>query len=385
MSLVGSTIRLGNYSPNITTPVSTSATAVVSATTVEFADISQYDIPTDNRGMVNADIDLTADQLTYTIDDDFYTNFLAGQFTGPVLQNLTPNGPEFYTVSIDPANNSFGLSAGDVSVVGGRLLINLQGSFFDDGDSFTLNLGFIYRGTNAGETITGTNYNDRLVGFGGNDFLIGGRGLDRLVGGNGNDFLDGRGGGDMMAGGNGNDRYFSDNPNDRIVEAANQGIDTVFTSVGRVLETNVENISLLAGGTWAIGNDRGNTLRGNEIDNALSGGAGNDHLYGGAGNDRLTGGTGADTFHFAETGGRDVILDFQRNIDTIDVSAIDANTGAAGNQAFSYIAAAAFTGDAGELRYAGGLVTGDVNGDGVADFTIQIAKAVALTVNDFVL
>ena len=78
--------------------------------------------------MVNADINLTADQLTYRIDDDFFTNFLAGSFTGPVLENITAGGPDFYTALISPTDNTLGLEAGDISTVGGRLAINLQGS-----------------------------------------------------------------------------------------------------------------------------------------------------------------------------------------------------------------------------------------------------------------
>ena len=61
----------------------------------------------------------------------------------------------------------------------------------------------------------------------------GGRGLDRLIGGNGNDRLNGGGARDLMVGGNGNDWYTSDNPNDRIVETANGGIDTIFSSISR--------------------------------------------------------------------------------------------------------------------------------------------------------
>lgn len=394
MSLVGSTIRLGNYSPNATTQVSVNSQAVVSATAVEFADISQYDIPTDSRGMVNADIDLTADQLTYTIDDDFYTNFLAGQFTGPILQNLTPGGPVFYTASIDTANNSFGLQASDVTVVGGRLMINLQGTFFDDGDSFTLNLGFIYRGTNAGESIIGTTYNDRLVGYGGNDFLSGGRGLDRLVGGNGSDYLDGRAGGDMMAGGNGNDRYYTDNPNDRVVEGANAGIDTIFAADARTLSANVENITLTGTAAWAAGNTLANTIRGNALSNTLNGAGGNDWIYGGAGDDRIIGGggvdhlvgdAGIDTFVFTVGAGRDFIHAYESGVDIVDVSAIDANSAVAGDQAFTWRGAAAFTGNAGELHYTGGVLSGDVNGDGVGDFSIQIVNNAPLTPADLIL
>jgi Peptidase M10 serralysin C terminal len=73
---------------------------------------------------------------------------------------------------------------------------------------------------------------------------------------------------------------------------------------------------------------------------------------------------------------RDVIADFLSGTDKIDFTGIDANTGAAGDQAFSMIGTAAFTGVAGQLRYqAAGTDTvmlGDVNGDGVADFHLVL-------------
>ena len=96
------------------------------------------------------------------------------------------------------------------------------------------------------------------MGFGGNDLLFGGRGLDRLVGGNGNDRLDGGGAGDLMVGGNGNDWYTSDNPNDRIVEQANGGIDTIFSSVSRTTGANVENMTLTGAALAGYGNKLAN-------------------------------------------------------------------------------------------------------------------------------
>ena len=60
---------------------------------------------------------------------------------------------------------------------------------------------------------------------------------------------------------------------------------------------------------------------------------------------------------------------------TPDMSVIDANTGLAGDQAFAFIGAAAFSGVAGQLRaqVGGGatVVSGDLNGDSAADFAIN--------------
>ena len=58
---------------------------------------------------------------------------------------------------------------------------------------------------------------------------------------------------------------------------------------------------------------------------------------------------------------------------------------AAGDQAFSFVGSNAFTNQAGQLRYEGGILMGDTNGDGVADFAVQISNHAALTSTDFFL
>ena len=62
--------------------------------------------------------------------------------------------------------------------------------------------------------------------------------------------------------------------------------------------------------------------------------------------------------------------------DVVDLSAIDANRRAAGDQDFHFIGAAKFHSHGthhvfGELRYANHVLKGDVNGDGHADFAMQ--------------
>jgi Ca2+-binding RTX toxin-like protein len=91
----------------------------------------------------------------------------------------------------------------------------------------------------------------------------------------------------------------------------------------------------------------------------LRGDNGHDILNGGAGRDDLYGGSGGDSFVWWDTsetgvtrGSADAVHDFNRTQgDVIDLSAIDANIHAAGNQAFSFIGTAAFTGTPGEIRY----------------------------------
>lgn len=88
-------------------------------------------------------------------------------------------------------------------------------------------------------------------------------------------------------------------------------------------------------------------------------------------------------------GNRDTITDFAKNADQISLVSIDANTTTAGDQAFTFIATAAFSGSAGQLRFtvAGGqtIVEGDINGDAVADFQVQLTGVIELFANHFVL
>ena len=186
----------------------------------------------------------------------------------------------------------------------------------------------------------------------------------------------------------------------------------VQSSVSWSLSAYVEDLMLM--GSAAIngtGNDLGNTIKGNSGANLIAGAGGNDTLYGGAGDDILQGGTGndvirggagkdvivggagvdvltgddsvhaADRFLFESAGdsgfgagNRDVITDFDA-YDLIDLSKIDANTLAAGDQAFRYIGAAAFSA-AGQLRMeivkGAAVLEADVNGDRVADFQIEL-------------
>ena len=80
-----------------------------------------------------------------------------------------------------------------------------------------------------------------------------------------------------------------------------------------------------------------------------------------------------------------MIRDFQTGIDQIDLASIDASNAADGDQAFVFIGDFAFSGTAGELRYAAGLVEGDQNGDGIADLAIAIINGATMTTDDFLL
>jgi Ca2+-binding RTX toxin-like protein len=145
--------------------------------------------------------------------------------------------------------------------------------------------------------ITGTQYDDVFEGRSGNDTFNGGAGNDTLSGGGGNDTLNGGAGTDTLIGGLGDDIYIVDSTTDTITENANEGTDTIQSSVTLTLATNVENLTLT--GTAVIngtGNELNNVITGNSANNTLNGGAGNDTLDGGAGTDTLIGGTGDDIY-----------------------------------------------------------------------------------------
>jgi Ca2+-binding RTX toxin-like protein len=120
----------------------------------------------------------------------------------------------------------------------------------------------------------------------GNDTLVGSLGADVLLGGDGDDTLTGGAGNDAMFGGAGNDVYFVDSGGDGVIENANEGNDTVFSTDHLRLSDNVENLVLQGGADLqGYGNSLSNVLQGNSGNNILDGDAGADVMRGGAGND----------------------------------------------------------------------------------------------------
>lgn len=109
---------------------------------------------------------------------------------------------------------------------------------------------------------------------------------NRLVGNAGVNRLDGDMEADDMLGGAGNDTYVVDNQLDTAFENANEGTDTVESSVSWTLGGNFENLSLTGtGNVNGTGNEAANALTGNAADNVLDGAQGADTMAGGLGND----------------------------------------------------------------------------------------------------
>ncbi|MBM3605297.1 MAG: calcium-binding protein [Alphaproteobacteria bacterium] len=272
------------------------------------------------------------------------------------------------------------------------------------------------------DRLDGGTGNDLLLGGGGDDLLLGGSGADTLRGGSGNDqlFLDG--GADVLEGGAGTDWLIhlgsggvSVDLGVTVAQDTGLGLDRIMGvenlrggSGADRLSGNGQNNVIQGGGGFDViaggsGNDR---LEGQAGNDRLDGGSGRDSLSGGVGNDRLIGGTGADvltgggnadifvfrSLNDSTVSARDVIADFQRGQDRIDLSAIDADHLVRGNNAFTVQSGGSFESDkGGQLliqRSAATNVTDvlmDVNGDGIADAAIRLQGLHVLSAGDFIL
>jgi Ca2+-binding RTX toxin-like protein len=244
------------------------------------------------------------------------------------------------------------------------------------------------------ENLTGSAFNDALTGNAGANRLDGGAGNDSIQGGAGDDVLIGGDGADALDGGTGiNTADYSGSSAGVSVNLQN-GKGTGGAAASDTL-TNVQNV---------VGSSFNDNLVGSSAANMLSGGAGNDTFNGGGGADVLTGGAGSDLFAFkaaADIGtaaSHDALMDFEAGgataataIDHIDLSAIDAVARTATrDDAFSFIGTGAFTSHAGELRVQVtgdhvANVLGDTNGDGVADFVMEVHYSGTLDASDFAL
>jgi serralysin len=167
-------------------------------------------------------------------------------------------------------------------------------------------------------------------------------------------------------------------------------------NIGIALNAVIEKAIGGSGNDRLIASDTGSQLSGGGGNDTLIGGAGNDRLIGGSGIDNLTGGGSGDTFVFllgdssAASGQHDRITDFLSGSDHIDLSGFDAISSTGSYDQFKFIATAAFDGAAGELNYSynssTGVTTlqGDTNGDGVADFAIDLTGNISISLADLI-
>lgn len=135
---------------------------------------------------------------------------------------------------------------------------------------------------------------NEIVGTNRRDILRGTAEADHIKGRRGRDILFGRGGDDQIAGNRGRDRLLGEAGDDILM--GGRGKDTLYGGADN---------DLLSGG---LGADK------------LFGGAGDDTLVGGRGRDHLSGGSGADWFVIEMGQGRDTVLDFEVDLDTLGLA-----------------------------------------------------------------
>ncbi|MEV4783610.1 DUF4214 domain-containing protein [Burkholderia sp. LMU1-1-1.1] len=173
-----------------------------------------------------------------------------------------------------------------------------------------------------------------LTGNALDNWLTGNAAANTLLGGAGNDTLDGGLGNDMLRGGAGDDLYHVGQGGDTVTELANEGVDTVVTTLasytlGAQLEILEYDGTAAFSGTGnaqanlILAGDGGSRLDGGAGDDVLAGGRGNDNLLGGAGNDAFFSGAGKDSVDGGAGSDRLSALDYFGNYTVTRPNATD--------------------------------------------------------------
>lgn len=228
------------------------------------------------------------------------------------------------------------------------------------------------------DTLFGGAGDDLIFAFGDNDLIAAGAGRDVVDGGSGNDNIDGGLGNDTLLGGTDNDSIDGGGGNDTIFG------DTALNLGG----ATADGADVIHGGDGAdsiFGEGGRDQIWGDAGDDHLSGGADADTLTGGAGADQLSGGSGGDVYFYgaaSESGtvAMDVISDFVRGQDRIDVAAL---LGAA-DLVWGGLDTPLVNGAWYALSGGNTFVLADSDGDGVADFKLQLTGSHNLEVTDFI-
>ena len=339
----------------------------------------------DNAGdivteLANEGSDIVRASVTYTLSANVENLTLTGtgaiNGTGNALDNILTGNTGTNTLSGGAGNDTYIVqnTTDIVTESAGGGTDTVQSSV-----SFTLGAeveNLVLTGTSAING-TGNALNNLIVANAGSNVLAGGTGTDTLsyisaasgvtvslavttaqaTGGSGSDTisafenligsafadtLTGAAGANTLTGGAGNDTYVVQDTTDVVVEVANEGIDTVQSSVTFVLGAEVENLVLT--GTAAIngtGNALNNLIVANAGNNILSGGLGTDTVsFAGSSSGvsvslalttaQTTGGSGSDTL----SGFENIVgSSFADNL--VDAIGVNTLTGGAGNDTYT--------------------------------------------------
>lgn len=182
-------------------------------------------------------------------------------------------------------------------------------------------------GNAANNTLNGNSGNDVLRGNTGNDTINGGAGADDLYGGSGNDDVNGGTGSDEIVGSSGRDDLRGEDGNDDIEGGSEAdelrgqaGEDELWGNEGGDYISGGSGDDRLFGGAardFMYGGQDDDRIAGEDGSDRLYGQSGDDYLIGGADTDWLYGGTGEDQFLFGENFDKDLVRDFENNVDTI--------------------------------------------------------------------
>ena len=349
----------------------------------------------------------------------------SGKFTNFVDRSVAFTGIEHFEIYAGSGADNFSTGSGNDIVFtgigddhvdvatgvdqanGGVGTDGLSADFSGDGQGVAINLTRVVN-SGAYGTFTSFEYFQAAVGSGfadrfeGTDFARN----ETISLGAGNDIATVRHGLDTVHGGSGFDTLvidygssahklqievdYSSHPGGGVDGKFSNFVDRsiTFTSIERFVFT------LGSGHDNVQGGNATDTLNGGAGNDILNGGNGNDVLTGGMGTDSLTGGGGADIFVYAEQAesgpgaARDKISDFVQGADRIDLSDMDANSTTPATEDFTFIGTAAFGSVAGQLRYtaSGGItvIEGDTDGNGLADFQIELTGEIPLQSTDFI-
>ena len=207
------------------------------------------------------------------------------------------------------ADTLTGGAGDDVYVVDDAGDVIVESSFAGGTDTVQTSISYALGSNLESLSLTGTAAING-TGNASNNRMLGNSADNSLSAGSGNDTLDGGTGNDTLAGGTGNDTYGVDSLGAAIIELADEGLDTVQSSINYSLGANVENLTLT--GTANL------NATGNTADNFLIGNTGANLLTGGAGNDTLDGGAGNDTYRFARGAGADTIDALEARVGKLD-------------------------------------------------------------------
>jgi hypothetical protein len=141
MSFVGATVTWQAYTPDTRTPLTAPISAPVSGEAVEFEDIAQYDLP-GGSATVNADIDIEANRIVYTVDDTRYSQFaVTSGFNGYVLTDANGSLPPIRSVSLN-GETTLGIGLDDIFFNENAIYVNVESLRFSSGDTIILDVSF---------------------------------------------------------------------------------------------------------------------------------------------------------------------------------------------------------------------------------------------------